>query len=74
MPFGIFLAHGMATAYNAIISFVHKHQPRYTPLVKLPDSAIKAIGAKPTAATQQFLRQGEDRTTRHMDVETIVAE
>ena len=29
--------------------------PRYTPLEKLPDSAIKQMGAKVSAAAQDFL-------------------
>jgi len=45
------------------------HHPRYTPLVKVPDSAIKETGAKPTPATQRFLQQGEDDTSRRLEVE-----
>lgn len=45
------------------------HHPRYTPLVKVPDSAIKAIGAKPTAAAQRFLKQDEDDTSRRIEGE-----
>jgi len=44
------------------------HHPRYTPLLKVPDSAIKAIGAKPTAAAQRFLKQDEDDTSRRVEV------
>ncbi|MCC6124322.1 MAG: phytanoyl-CoA dioxygenase family protein [Pirellulales bacterium] len=64
---------GLICCYNSKHNDPYKesHQPRYTPLTKLPDSAIKAIGAKPTAATQQFLRQEDDRTTRQLDVETV---
>lgn len=39
------------------------HHPRYTPLEKLPDSAIKQMGAKVSAAAQDFLAQEEDETT-----------
>ena len=34
----------------------------------LPDSAIKAIGARPTEAAQKFLKQDEDDTTRRREV------
>jgi ectoine hydroxylase-related dioxygenase (phytanoyl-CoA dioxygenase family) len=45
------------------------HHPGYTPLEKVPDSAIKAIGAKSTEAAQRFLKQDEDDTTRRIEVE-----
>lgn len=43
------------------------HHPRYTPLEKLPDSAIREIGAKTAAASQRFLLQDEDNTTRRTE-------
>jgi hypothetical protein len=51
--------------YNAATNDPVKehHHPRYTPLAKLPDTAIKAMGAKPTAAGQAFLHQEDDETT-----------
>ncbi|MFP6665702.1 MAG: phytanoyl-CoA dioxygenase family protein [Pirellulales bacterium] len=39
------------------------HHPRYAPLEKLPDTAIKKIGAVGSAAAQEFLRQEDDETT-----------
>ncbi len=47
------------------------HHPRYTPLLKVPDSAIKSIGAKPTAAAQHFLKQDEDDTSRRIEVPAV---
>lgn len=40
------------------------HHPGYTPLKKLPDTAIRATGQKTAAQNQAFLAQAEDRTTR----------
>lgn len=56
---------GLLCCYNAAHNNPYKehHHPCYTPLVKVPDSAIKAIGAKGASAGQRFLRQEEDRTT-----------
>ena len=56
---------GLLCCYNTRANDPYKehHHPRYTPLIKLPDSAIKAVGAKPSAATQSFLAQQKDRTT-----------
>jgi ectoine hydroxylase len=67
---------GLICCYNAKHNDPYKesHQPRYTPLIKLPDSAIKAIGAKPTAATQHFLRQEEDHTTTRIELETAATD
>lgn len=39
------------------------HHPGYTPLEVMPDSAIKEIGATPSEAAQEFLKQEEDKTT-----------
>lgn len=47
------------------------HHPRYTPLLKVPDSAIKAIGPKPTMAAQRFLKQDEDDTSRRVEVDAV---
>jgi ectoine hydroxylase len=62
---------GLICCYNAKHNDPYKdhHHPRYTPLVKVPDSAIKQTGAKPTPATQRFLQQGEDDTSRRLEVE-----
>lgn len=56
---------GLLCCYNAARNDPYKesHHPRYTPLEKLDDTAIKATGARPSAATQEFLKQEEDRTT-----------
>lgn len=57
---------GLICCYNAKHNnpLWEHHHPQYTPLDKVPDSAIKSIGPKPTAAAQRFLRQDEDDTTR----------
>lgn len=39
------------------------HHPRYTPLEKVPDSAIKATGGSIESSTREFLKPEEDRTT-----------
>lgn len=59
---------GLICCYNTKSNDPYKehHHPRYTPLNKVPDSAIRATGAKPTAATQRFLQQDRDDTTRRM--------
>jgi hypothetical protein len=56
---------GLICCYNAARNDPYKdsHHPRYTPLEKLPDSAIKAMGPRGSAASQQFLRQEDDETT-----------
>jgi ectoine hydroxylase len=50
--------------YNAASNDPYKesHHPRYTPLQKVPDSAIKQIGACGTAVAQVFLNPDEDQT------------
>ncbi len=62
---------GLICCYNTRHNDPYKehHHPRYTPLEKVPDSAIRQIGAKPTAATQRFLQQDHDDTTRRLEVE-----
>ena len=61
---------GLICCYNTKHNDPYKphHHPGYTPLEKVPDSAIKAIGAKPTEATQRFLQQDQDDTTRRQEV------
>lgn len=56
---------GLLCCYNARSNDPYKdsHHPRYTPLVKVPDAAIKATGAKTTAAGQSFLDPARDKTT-----------
>jgi ectoine hydroxylase-related dioxygenase (phytanoyl-CoA dioxygenase family) len=49
------------------------HHPCYTPLEKVPDRAIKEIGAKPSEAMQPFLKQDEDDTTRRLETEATDA-
>ncbi len=39
------------------------HHPRYTPLDRLPDTAVAGTGAKSSSAGQQFLDPEEDKTT-----------
>lgn len=61
---------GLICCYNTRHNDPYKehHHPRYTPLTKVPDSAIREIGAKPTEAAQKFLVQDEDDTTRRLEV------
>jgi ectoine hydroxylase-related dioxygenase (phytanoyl-CoA dioxygenase family) len=56
---------GLICCYNTRHNdpFKDSHHPRYTPLLKLPDDAIKTIGPKPSEAAQRFLKQAEDHTT-----------
>jgi hypothetical protein len=56
---------GLICCYNTKRNNPYKehHHPRYTPLEKVPDSAIKAIGPKSSEVGQRFLQQKEDRTT-----------
>jgi ectoine hydroxylase len=62
---------GLICCYNTRHNDPYKdhHHPRYTPLAKVPDSAIREAGAKPTAATQRFLQQDQDDTSRRLEVE-----
>lgn len=61
---------GLICCYNSRHNNPYKahHHPCYTPLVKVADAAIKAIGAAPTEAAQRFLQQDEDDTTRRLEV------
>lgn len=56
---------GLICCYNTKHNNPYKahHHPSYTKLDIVPDSAIKATGAKPTQAAQKFLKQEEDHTT-----------
>jgi ectoine hydroxylase len=62
---------GLICCYNTKSNnpYVEHHHPQYTPLQKVPDSAIMQIGAKPTQAAQRFLQQDEDDTTRRVEVD-----
>jgi ectoine hydroxylase len=62
---------GLICCYNTKSNDPYKehHHPGYTPLHKVPDSAIRETGATPTAATQRFLQQDRDDTTRRMETE-----
>ena len=62
---------GLICCYNSKHNDPYKdhHHPRYTPLEKVPDSAIKAIGAKPMESAQQFLKQNEDDTTQRSEAD-----
>ena len=55
----------MICCYNAKSNDPYKdsHHPRYTPLEKVPDTAIKAMGPVGSASSQDFLQQEEDETT-----------
>jgi ectoine hydroxylase-related dioxygenase (phytanoyl-CoA dioxygenase family) len=56
---------GLICCYNTKHNDPYKehHHPCYTPLDKVPDSAIKEIGAKPMESEQGFLQQNQDDTT-----------
>jgi ectoine hydroxylase len=56
----------MICCYNAARNDPYKesHHPRYTPLAKVPDSAILAAGRQGSSPTQAFLEPQKDRTTR----------
>jgi ectoine hydroxylase len=62
---------GLICCYNTKHNnpYVEHHHPQYTPLDKLPDSAIREIGARPTSAAQKFLAQDEDDTSRRLEVD-----
>ncbi|MBI1310317.1 phytanoyl-CoA dioxygenase family protein [bacterium] len=62
---------GLICCYNARHNnpVYEHHHPQYTPLEKVPDSAIKAIGARPTQAAQRFLAQEEDNTSRRLEID-----
>ena len=55
----------MICCYNAARNDPYKdaHHPRYTPLSKVPDSAILEAGRRATAATLEFLDPDKDQTT-----------
>lgn len=63
---------GLICCYNARHNnpVREHHHPQYTPLSRLPDSAIKATGARPTQAAQRFLAQEEDNTSRRIEVDS----
>ena len=50
--------------YNAARNDPYKdsHHPRYTPLAKVPDTAIKEVGARASAAGKAFLDPMHDRS------------
>jgi len=56
---------GMLCCYNTKHNDPYKdsHHPRYTPLDKVPDSAIKDVGARGSDGSKVFLDPAEDRTT-----------
>jgi Phytanoyl-CoA dioxygenase (PhyH) len=60
--------------YNAASNDPYKdsHHPRYTPLQKVPDTAIKQVGARTSSETQQFLDPEEDKTTQGTREEVAV--
>lgn len=62
---------GLICCYNTKHNDPYKphHHPGYTPLEKVSDSAIQAIGAKPSETGQRFLKQDEDDTTRRLETE-----
>lgn len=55
---------GLICCYNTRHNNPYKdsHHPSYTPLVKLDDSAIKAMGARGSESGKAFLEAKRDRT------------
>jgi ectoine hydroxylase len=55
---------GLICCYNTRNNDPYKdsHHPSYTPLVKLDDSAIKAMGARGSETSKSFLEANRDRT------------
>ncbi|MFT4555273.1 MAG: ectoine hydroxylase [Porticoccaceae bacterium] len=62
---------GLICCYNTKHNnpYIEHHHPQYTPLDKLPNSAIREVGARPTSAAQKFLAQDEDDTSRRLEVD-----
>jgi ectoine hydroxylase len=56
---------GMICCYNTRHNDPYKesHHPRYTPLVKVPDTAIKEVGNRQVDTAREFLDPQQDRTT-----------
>ena len=56
---------GLLCCYNTRHNDPYKdsHHPGYTPLERVPDNAIKVIGAKQSMASQEFLDPASDKTT-----------
>ena len=56
---------GLLCCYNTKHNdpYQESHHPRFTPLNKVANSAIREIGAKPSEVGQKFLKQAEDKTT-----------
>jgi ectoine hydroxylase-related dioxygenase (phytanoyl-CoA dioxygenase family) len=56
---------GLICCYNMARNDPYKdsHHPRYTPLNKVPHTAIKEVGAVGSGEEQEFLNQDDDATT-----------
>ncbi len=54
----------LVCCYNAARNDPYKesHHPRYTPLLKVPDAAIKEIGAKVSNMEKAFLDPATDKS------------
>ncbi len=52
--------------YNAARNNPYKkhHHPQYTPLKKVPDSAVKEMGMKLSSSSEQFMNPDEDTTVK----------
>ena len=59
---------GLICCYNTRTNdpVLPHHHPGYTPLHKLPDTAILEAGHKTISTNQQFLEQAADRTSRQI--------
>jgi hypothetical protein len=64
---------GLICCYNTKHNDPYKehHHPCYTPLAKVPDSAIKEIGAKTMESNDGFLQQDRDNTTRRLAADKV---
>lgn len=56
---------GLICCYNTARNDPYRehHHPGYTPLEKVPDGAIRAIGAQGSETSQRFLRPQDDHTS-----------
>jgi ectoine hydroxylase-related dioxygenase (phytanoyl-CoA dioxygenase family) len=61
---------GLICCYNSKHNDPYKehHHPGYTPLHKVPNSAIRQAGGQATAADKSFLQQDRDNTSRRIEV------
>jgi hypothetical protein len=63
---------GLICCYNTRHNNPYKvhHHPQYTPLSKVPDSAIREYGAKSSSTDKSFLQRDRDKTIRNDENES----